>query len=129
MGNYKKVNLERDVEDMAPGFGMQGIEARFARESLGMEEHGVTLFRYGPGVRVPFGHRHEDQEEVYVVLKGSGRIKVEDEILDLEQWDAIHVPGDKMRCIEGGPDGIEILASGGAAGQEQSTMEPGWWSD
>jgi len=129
MSDYTKVNLEDDVEDVAASTGLEGAEARFARKPLKMEQHGVTLFRYEPNVRVPFGHRHEDQEEVYVVLNGSGRIKIEDEIVELEQWDAIHVPGDKMRCIESGPDGAEILASGGAAGQEQSTIEPGWWSD
>ena len=129
MDTYSKLNLERDVDDMAPGFGMEGIEARFARQPLGMEQHGITLFRYEPNTRVPFGHHHEDQEEVYVVLKGSGRIKIEDEIVEFEQWDAIAVPGDKMRCVEAGPDGAEILASGGAAGQDKSTIVPGWWSE
>jgi mannose-6-phosphate isomerase-like protein (cupin superfamily) len=129
VADYTKVNLERDVENSAQNFGIDGLEVHFARTPLGMEQHGVTLFRFGPGARTPFGHKHEDQEEVYTVIKGSARIKVEDEIVELEQWDAIHVPGDKMRCIEGGPDGAEILASGGAAGQESSTLEQGWWSD
>jgi mannose-6-phosphate isomerase-like protein (cupin superfamily) len=129
VADHKKVNLLRDVKNMAPEFGMKGFESHFARAPLGMEEHGVSLFRYEPNTRVPFGHRHEDQEEVYVVVSGSARIKVEDDIIELEQWDAIHVPGHAMRCIESGPDGADILASGGAAGEEQSTMEPGWWSD
>ena len=129
MADYTKVNLDRDVENSAASFGIEGLEVHFARAPLGMEQHGVTLFRFGPGQRTPFGHKHVDQEEVYTVISGSARIKVEDEVVELEQWDAVHVLGDAMRCIEGGPDGAEILASGAAAGRETSTIVQGWWSD
>ena len=129
MPDYTKVNLDRDVQNSAERLGVEGLEVHFARAPLGMEQHGITLFRFGPNARTPFGHKHVDQEEVYTVISGSARIKVEDDVVELEQWDAIHVPGDKMRCIEGGPDGAEILAAGAAAGQDTSTLEQGWWSD
>ena len=93
MATYTKLNMEKDVEDSAEKFGMEGMEAHFARRPLGMEQHGVTLFRYGPGVRVPFGHKHEDQEEVYVLLNGSARMTVEDDVIELEKWDASHRAG------------------------------------
>ena len=115
---------------MAPQFGMpDGMEARFAREQLGLDRTGLTMFRLGPGLRVPFGHRHEDQEEVYVVVQGSARIKIDDKVVELGQWDAVHVPGDVMRNLEGGPDGASVIVFGERAGQDQSEMAPGWWSD
>jgi mannose-6-phosphate isomerase-like protein (cupin superfamily) len=129
MSDHTVVNL-KEVENQAPNFGMPAeMEARFARRSLGLEDTGITHFKLGPGVRIPFGHRHRDQEEVYVVVSGSARIKVGDDIVDLRQWDAIRVPGDVIRNLEGGADGAEVLAFGQAAGAEESEMVPGWWSD
>jgi CBS domain-containing protein len=133
MGNddllpYIKVNLKQ-LEDMAPKFGIrEGVETRPARGALGLANVGLTHLTLDPGFRVPFGHKHVDQEEVYIVLSGSARMKVDDDILDLDQWDAVHVPGAVMRGLEGGPDGAEILAFGQTAqGKGQSTMVPGWW--
>lgn len=124
-----RVNLKQ-VKDMAPEFGMGGqIEARFAREDLGLEKTGMTHFTLAPDFRVPFGHKHGEHEEVYVVLSGSARIKIEEEILELAQWDAISVPGSAMRNLEGGPEGAEVIAFGERAGPDDSTMEPGWWKD
>jgi uncharacterized cupin superfamily protein len=115
---------------MAPRFGMPPeMESRFAKSALGLERVGLTHFRLAPGFRIPFAHRHEDQEEVYVVVGGSARIKVEDEVIDLDQWDAIRVSGDTLRNLEAGPDGAEIIAFGESATQDQSEMVPGWWSD
>ena len=83
MGHVNK-NLERDVENQAPNFGMpRELEARFARSALGGDTLGLSLMRLAPGFRVPFGHKHENQEEVYVVLRGSARVKVDDEIVEL----------------------------------------------
>ncbi len=119
-----------EVENMAPKFGMPAeMEARFAREPLALEQHGVTLFRLAPGFRIPFGHRHVDQEELYVVVSGSARIKVEDEVVELGRLDAVRVPGNAMRNLEGGPDGAEVLAFGAQAGEEESEMVAGWWQD
>jgi mannose-6-phosphate isomerase-like protein (cupin superfamily) len=113
MADYTKLNLKQDVEDMAPRFGMApDVEARYARKPLGLENSGVSYFRIAPGYRLPFGHTHGEQEEVYLVLSGSVRIKAGDDIVELGEMDAIRVPGATPRGMEGGPDGAEIVAFG-----------------
>ena len=82
-----------------------------------------------PGLRTPFGHRHGRQEEVYVVVRGSARIKVEDEIVDLAQWDAIRLARNTMRAVEAGPDGVEYLAFGAGTDPQDAELVQGWWSD
>jgi len=112
MADYTKVNL-REVEDMAPKFGYApDLQSRFAREPLGLRNSGMSLFTAQPGFRIPFGHKHNKQEEVYVIIAGSARIKLEDEIVDLRPWDAVRVPPEVRRGLEAGPDGAEILAFG-----------------
>lgn len=129
MAEYTQKNLQQ-IKDMAPEFGLPpDMEARFALTALGLERTGLTFFRLKPNFRIPFGHRHEDHEEVYVVITGSARLKVEDEILELEPWDAVHVPGRAMRNLEAGPEGVEIIAFGERAGEDASEMVPGWWSN
>ena len=113
MADYTKLNLRQDVEDMALKFGMApNIEARYARNPLGLENSGVSYFRLEPDFRLPFGHTHVEQEEVYVVISGSARIKAGDDIVELAQYDAIRVPGSTPRGMEAGPDGAEIIAVG-----------------
>ena len=130
MPDYTVVNLE-DVEDMAPKFGLgEGLQSRFARVPLELERSGLSLYRIAPGFRLPFGHRHGEQEEVYVVASGSARLKLEDDVLELDQWDAVRIPGPAMRCLEGGPDGAEVIAFGAPnTGNQDAEMVPGWWSD
>jgi quercetin dioxygenase-like cupin family protein len=130
---YTHVNLKRDVEDMAPRGGMApDVEARFATGALGLEKSGLSYQRLAPNARMPFGHRHEQQEELYVVLGGTGRAKLDDEIIDLEPLDALRIPPDVMRAVESGPDGIEILAFGapnrGPASTDIAEQTMGWWS-
>jgi mannose-6-phosphate isomerase-like protein (cupin superfamily) len=113
MADYTVLNLTSDVPDMGERFGYApNMEARFAREPLKLEKSGVSYFKLAPGFRVPFGHRHAEQEEVYVVLGGSARVKLEDEILELTPMDAVRIPVSTMRGFEAGPDGAEILAIG-----------------
>lgn len=129
MADHTLVNLKEDVEDRAPGFGMTGIESRFAREALQMTEGGITYFRLDPDFRTPFGHKHSEQEEVYVVVSGSARIKIEDEVLDLRQWDAVRVPAGVMRGLEAGPEGAEIVATGAPNTQNKDVeLVPRWWA-
>ena len=119
-----------DIDDMVPQFGLPGeMQARFAGQPLGLDRTGLTYFRLAPGFRIPFGHRHEDQEEVYVVVRGSARIKVGDDVLELNELDAVRVAGDTLRNLEAGSDGAVVVAFGERAGQEQSEMVHGWWSD
>jgi mannose-6-phosphate isomerase-like protein (cupin superfamily) len=129
MGSYTKKNL-RDVENQAPKFGMPDeLDARFARTQLESETLGLSILRLEPGFRMPFGHKHTAQEEVYVVVRGSGRVKVGDEIVELGEWDAIRFDTDTMRNMEAGPEGIEYLAFGAGDDPQDAEMTPGWWSD
>jgi mannose-6-phosphate isomerase-like protein (cupin superfamily) len=129
MGGYSKQNL-RDLENQAPKFGMPAeLDARFARTAIDGETLGLSLMKLAPSFRIPFGHKHADQEEVYVVIRGSARVKVEDEIVDLAQWDAVRFDKDTMRAVEAGPDGVEYLAFGAGDDPADAEMVQGWWSD
>ena len=131
--SYTKVNLKNDVQDSAPGFGFApDLEARFASGDLALESSGVGYERLAPNFRVPFGHTHQGQEEVYVIVSGSGRVKIDDEIVDFAQWDAFRVPAGVWRNFEAGADGCEILAFGAPKMEDpraDAEMQPGWWSD
>ena len=133
MAGYTKKNLKADIADSAERWELApNVEARFGSGDLGLEKLAFSYQRYGPGFRLPFGHKHKEQEEVYVVTAGSGRMKLEDEIIEIEQWDAIRVPADVMRGVEGGDDGLELLAIGAPKSgdpREDAEPVPGWWSD
>jgi mannose-6-phosphate isomerase-like protein (cupin superfamily) len=131
VADYTKVNLKEDVDDQAPNFGLSpNLEARFARVPLGLENSGISYQRLAPNFRVPFGHKHKQQEEVYVVVSGSARMKVEDEVVDLAQWDAVRVPKDTTRGFEAGPDGVEIIAIGApSTGPGDADMTQEFWND
>jgi mannose-6-phosphate isomerase-like protein (cupin superfamily) len=131
MADYTKVNLKEDVDDQAPNFGLApNLEARMARVPLGLENSGVSYQRIAPNFRIPFGHKHRNQEEIYVVVSGSIRAKLGDDVVELKQWDAIRVPKDTMRGFEGGPEGAELIAIGAPnTGPGDADMEQGWWSD
>ena len=123
---FSVVNLE-EVEDMAPKFGLSETgEARFARTDLGASATGLRLQRLRPGVRQSFGHAHRRDEEVYVILSGSGRVAVDDEIRDVTRLDAIRVAPASTRAFEAGPDGLEILATG-THHPADAQMRPDFW--
>src|ERR671921_1244031 len=130
MAPYTRVNLKSDVQDMAPKFGMDGIESHFARTNLELESSGLTYYRLDGGYRTPFGHTHSEQEEVYVVTSGSARVAVDDEVVELGQWDAIRIASGTMRAMEAGPDGAEILAFGAPnTDNKDAELHQGWWPD
>jgi uncharacterized cupin superfamily protein len=108
--DYTIKNL-RDVDDVAAaqGFG-EMMEVRFAHSDLGAEQSGVSLQRVKPGKRHAFAHRHKEMEEIYVVLSGSGRIKLDDEVEELRPLDAIRIGPAVTRWLEAGDEGLEILA-------------------
>lgn len=89
------------------------IQWRFARQALDSPELGVSRFTYEPGARMPWAHRHREQEEAYVVVAGSGRAKLDDEIVELAPWDVLRVAPKVIRSFEAGPDGLDILCIGG----------------
>jgi mannose-6-phosphate isomerase-like protein (cupin superfamily) len=110
--SHTKKNL-RDVEDAAVRFGLsENQEARFARRDLAAEQTGITYLIIKPGQREAFAHRHGEAEEVYVVLAGSGRVKLDDEVVDLIEMDAVRVGPGTARQFEAGPDGLEVLILG-----------------
>ena len=130
MAGYTRVNLKAEVEDMAPQHGIEGIESRFARKNLELENSGLSYFRLDPGFRTPFGHTHSEQEEVYVVISGSARVAVGDEIVELSQWDAVRIPNGTMRGMEAGDDGAELLAFGAPnTDNKDAELQPGWWPE
>jgi mannose-6-phosphate isomerase-like protein (cupin superfamily) len=131
MSDHTIVNLKRDVEDMAPKFDLSpGLESRFARKPLELENSGMTYYKIAPHFRTPFGHRHGEQEEIYVIVSGDARLKLDDEVVELGQWDAVRIPGPVTRALEGGPDGCEVLAFGAPnTDNKDAEMFPGWWSD
>ena len=127
---YTKKNLRNDVEDQAPKFDMPDeMQARFGRTPLEGKTLGLSLFTLEPGFRIPFGHKHDTQEEVYVVVRGSARVKVDDEIVELGKWDAIRFDKGAMHDVEGGPDGVEYLAFGAGDDPAEVDMVQDWWSD
>jgi mannose-6-phosphate isomerase-like protein (cupin superfamily) len=125
---FSVTNLKQ-VEDSAAARG-PGFEARFGRKHLDSEHLGVSYFRYGPDFRSPFGHRHEVQEEVYVVVGGSGRMKLDDEVISLAPWDTVRVAPEVVRAFESGPDGLEIIAVGGDKPEGgDGVLVQDWWTD
>jgi mannose-6-phosphate isomerase-like protein (cupin superfamily) len=118
-----------DVKDSAPEFGMEEIqEARFAKGDLDAEKTGISHHRLKPGKRTPFGHKHEQAEEVYVVIAGSGRMKLDDEIIEVETLDAIRVSPEVVRAFEAGDDGLEVIAAGARHDGDGEVIQ-NWWSD
>jgi mannose-6-phosphate isomerase-like protein (cupin superfamily) len=110
MSSFAIVNL-KEIEDSA-GERAPQIEARFGRKSLESEHLGVSYLRYAANVRAPMAHSHREQEEAYVVVSGSGRIRLDDEIHELRQWDAVRISPSTIRAVEAGDDGLELIAIG-----------------
>jgi mannose-6-phosphate isomerase-like protein (cupin superfamily) len=125
---FSKTKLS-EVKDSAAEFGHGDVmEAHFAREAVGAEETGLSHYRVKPNKRQPFGHYHEEAEEVYVILRGSGRMKLDDEVIEVAELDAIRVAPPVTRAFEAGGDGLEVLAFGSRHDGDGGIV-PGWWSD
>jgi mannose-6-phosphate isomerase-like protein (cupin superfamily) len=119
----------KDVKDSAPEYGLgDAMEARFAREALDAEQTGVSYHRIKPGQRQGIGHRHDEDEEIYVIVRGSGLIKLDDEIIEIEELDAIRISPEVVRALEAGDEGIEFLAFG-THREGDGEVIPGWWSE
>jgi mannose-6-phosphate isomerase-like protein (cupin superfamily) len=125
---YTVKNLT-DVEDVAADRSPNGeASVRFARQALDASDTGFTHHRYAPGIRQPFGHKHDKAEEVYVVIAGSGRVKLDDDIVDIQRLDAIRVAPGVVRGFEAGDEGIELLAFGPHHDADGELLN-GWWTD
>lgn len=126
MADFTIVNLI-ELESAAA----EGIDARFARSQLDSEHLGVSYFRYEPGVRSRMGHSHREQEEAYVVIGGSGRVKLDSEIVELRRFDVVRVAPETVRGFEAGPEGLEVIAIGSdrPEGGDGVPAPEGWWTD
>ncbi len=131
---FTRRNIKGDVEDIGAVFdGAPGLEFRAATKPLELEQLALSHQRVPPGCRFPYGHTHATQEEVYVVLRGSGRMKLDDEIVELKEWDAVRVPPGTWRGYEAGPEGLELLVVGapnlGDDPRGDVDGRRGWWAD
>jgi quercetin dioxygenase-like cupin family protein len=128
MSSFSTVNLldlENAIGDRAPG-----IEGHFARKHLQSRDLGVSLFRYAPDLRSPIGHSHREQEEAYIVVAGSGRVLLGNEVHELRQWDVVRVAPEVVRAFEAGPDGLDIVAVGGPRPEDgDGVMGPADWPE
>ena len=127
-------NLKTDLEDFGPRFdGAPDLEFRFASQALELEQSGLSYQRVPPDYRFPYGHTHKTQEEVYVVVRGSGRMKLDNEIVELQEWDVVRVPPGTWRGYEAGPEGLELIVYGapnlGDVPRDDVEGERGWWAD
>jgi quercetin dioxygenase-like cupin family protein len=120
----------KELESTAPEAVADKLEARFGRKHLDSEHLGVSYFRYAPGFRLPYGHRHREQEEAYVVVGGSGRVRLDDEVVEVRRWDVVRVAPGVVRAFEGGPDGLELIAIGSDRPEGgDGEMVRDWWQD
>jgi mannose-6-phosphate isomerase-like protein (cupin superfamily) len=131
---FTLTNIKDDLEDIGSRFdGAPDLEFRAATDALELEHSGLSYQRVPAGYRFPYGHTHRTQEEVYVVVRGSGRMKLDDEIVELREWDAVRVPPGTWRGYEAGPEGLELLVIGapslGAARREDVDGQRDWWAD
>jgi mannose-6-phosphate isomerase-like protein (cupin superfamily) len=131
MAGYTKLNIKDEVEDQAPKFGVSpDLEFRVARDPIEAEESAVSYLRVAPNYRMPFGHTHARQEEVYVVVGGSARIKLDDDIVDLKKWDIVRIANDTVRNVEAGPEGVELILIGAPkTDPNDAEMIQNWWTD
>jgi mannose-6-phosphate isomerase-like protein (cupin superfamily) len=116
MSRFAKVNL-LEVEDSV-GERAPGVEGRFGRKHLASRDLGISHFHYAANLRSPMAHSHREQEEAYVVVGGSGRILLDDEVHELRQWDVVRVSPEVVRAFEAGAEGLEIIAVGGPKPEE-----------
>ena len=131
---FKLTNIRQDLEDLGPKFdGDPDLEFRAPTKALELEHSALSYQRVPPGYRFPYGHTHETQEEVFVVVRGSGQMKLDDEIIELREWDAVRIPPGTWRGYEAGPEGLEILVIGapslGERRREDVEGERDWWVD
>jgi mannose-6-phosphate isomerase-like protein (cupin superfamily) len=125
---YTIKNLAQ-TKDSAPEFGLAEIgEAHFPRDELDAEATGLAYYVIKPGKRQAFGHRHENAEEIYLVLDGAGRIRLDDAIEGIGPFDAIRVAPSVTRALEAGPDGMTIVVLG-ARHASDGEMLNDFWND
>src|SRR2546421_8254958 len=128
MAGFTMHNL-KEIENQGVNFGLDenDIQLRMAKDPLECTDCGLTYLRLGPGWRTPFGHNHKTQEEIYVLVNGSARMKIEDEVVEMKPFTAVRVSPEAMRSYEGGSDGAELIVIGAPeTGGGGAGILPGW---
>ena len=131
MGGYTAKNL-KEIENQGVKFGLpeNDVQLRMAKDPLEGSGCGVTYMKLGPGWRAPWGHTHKTQEEIFILVNGSARMKLDDEIVELKPFTAVRVSPETMRSYEGGAEGAELIVIGTPrTGGGDAVTEPNWWSD
>jgi mannose-6-phosphate isomerase-like protein (cupin superfamily) len=131
MAGYAVQQL-REVQNQGENFGIDpnDMQLRMAKDPLECANAGISLIKLGAGFRAPFGHTHKTQEEIYILVSGSARMKIGDDVIELEPLTAVRVAPETMRSYEGGPEGAELIAIGAPrTGSGDADIAPGWWSD
>ena len=130
MAGYTIRNL-KEIEDQAPKFGLApNLEFRVAGKPLEAEQSAISYLRVAPNYRLTFGHKHKQQEEIYVLVGGSARVKLDDAVLELRPLDAVRIAKETVRNVEAGPEGAELILFGAPkTGPGDAEVEPEWWTD
>jgi len=130
MAGYTIKNL-KEIEDQAPKFGLApNLEFRVAGGPLEAEQSAISYLQVAPNYRLTFGHKHKQQEEIYVLVAGNARLKLDDEVLELVPWDAVRIAKETVRNVEAGPDGAELILFGAPRTEPgDAEVEPEWWTD
>lgn len=122
MSKFTLLNLQ-DLENMSVKYGHgQDMEARFATKPLELKEMGLGYQKVLPNRTIPFKHKHEQQEEIYIVLSGEGQMHLDDEALEVKPLDAVRVAAEVVRTVSAGPDGLEIIIVGAPLGDTNDTV-------
>jgi uncharacterized cupin superfamily protein len=126
MNSYTIKNLKH-VEDVAPKFGYApDFEARFARHDLELQRTGISFQHLAPNTEGPFGHKHGQDEEVYVIVSGGGRVKLDGEVIEVGPWDAVRVAPATVRAFAAGPRGLDLLAFGTHTDDDALIQQVNW---
>jgi mannose-6-phosphate isomerase-like protein (cupin superfamily) len=125
--DYTIKNL-REVKDVAAQAGVSdSLEARFAHEDVGAENTGFSYQVVKAGQRQPFAHKHGEAEEIYVILSGSGKLKLDDEVIDVGRLDAIRIGPSIVRAFEAGDADLEMLVFGARAPGDAEIVKDFSW--
>jgi mannose-6-phosphate isomerase-like protein (cupin superfamily) len=130
VAGYTIKNL-KEIEDQAPKFGLApNLEFRVAGTPLDAEQSAISYLRVAPNYRLTFGHKHKQQEEIYVLVRGSARLKLDDEVVELGAWDAVRIAKEIVRNVEAGPEGAELILFGAPkTGPNDAEVVSDWWTD
>jgi hypothetical protein len=104
------------LEEMETGFGGGFVKAR---AELGVTAFGMQVIQLPPEYSDYPEHDHSEsgQEEVFLAIGGSGWIEIEGERVELDGKTFVRVGPDAKRKVYAGPDGLRLLAIGGAPGE------------